>query len=137
MNKCLLPHDNPLLTLCSNYLIELIYIDDFLKEAERIKFFMVPADAHINEQLEGLSDKCLRLYGAMLSRLSLAEKMGLKDGNDNVYIIFPQKDIARILGISLKSASNFMVALCDNGLICKKKMGQGNPDRIYVNNCKR
>ncbi len=70
---------------------------EFLNAAKESIFFRTPFELFKDPLLRKLSPNAKNLYGIMLSRLSLAEKIGLTDENDNVYIVFSQDEIAEML----------------------------------------
>ncbi len=82
---------------------------------------------------KGLSTDAKVLYSVMLNRKNLSIKNGdnWKDEN-GVYIIFSLKEVMKSLECSKSTASRVMNELKDRSLIQKKRVGQGNPDHIYV-----
>lgn len=106
---------------------------EFLNMAKGIVFCMAPTEFDTNPYYyNNLSDKAQKLYSYMISRLNLAKKIGLKDEEGKLYIIFPQEDIANLLHVSGRTVSTLTDQLCKVGLIEKRKVGYGNYDRIYV-----
>ena len=67
-------------------------------------------------------------------RLRKLEWLAGLDEQNRAYIIYPVKDIAEDLKISLRKAIDYLTELENFGLIEKKQRGQGKPSIIYVKN---
>ncbi len=79
-----------------------------------------------------LSSDAKILYAMLSDRRSLSEKNGWRDEN-GVYVIFTQEEVSDYIPSSKGKASRIMKELREAELISRKRMGQGRPDRIYVN----
>ncbi len=80
----------------------------FLKAAEDSIFYITPYELFKNDIYKQLSANAGHLYGMMLSRLSLAKKLDLKDKDGKTYILFPQSSISELLGVSCREATNLV-----------------------------
>jgi predicted transcriptional regulator len=81
-----------------------------------------------------LSVQAKLVYGMLLDRMSVSLKNRWLDEQNRAYIIYPVKDIAEDLKISLRKAIDYLTELENFGLIEKKQRGQGKPSIIYVKN---
>ncbi len=72
------------------------------------------------------------IYTLMLDRYSLSQKNQWIDADGNVYIYFTLVDIQKSIGVCEKTAVNVLKELENNGLITKKRQGQGKPSKIYL-----
>ena len=79
-----------------------------------------------------ISVKAKYIYTLMLDRYSLSQKNQWIDADGNVYIYFTLVDIQKSIGVCEKTAVNVLKELENNGLITKKRQGQGKPSKIYL-----
>ena len=107
---------------------------EYLIAAKKITYYLTPAELDFNPLYMNLSDKSKKLYSILISRHSLAEKMGLLDDKGMPYVLFPQDDIAELFHVSVRTTTTLIDQLCGVGLIQKRKVGYGNYDIIYVKN---
>ena len=72
------------------------------------------------------------IYTLMLNRHNLSRKNQWIDADGNVYIYFTLFDVQKAIGVSEKTAIKVLKELENNGLIIRKRQGQGNPARTYL-----
>lgn len=106
-------------------------------EADQFTFFRIPKVLMIHPLYKKLSSNAKLLYGLMLDRMGLSRKNKWIDKQNRVYIKYSAKSVAEELGCSEPTALKALKELdTENGvgLIERVRIGQGNPDIIYVKN---
>ncbi len=93
------------------------------------KFFILPKEI-MNKKL---SDGGKLLYALMLDRHHLSLENEWRDGEGRVYIYFVTNEIKKIMGYSNEKVVKLLAELEREGLIQRKRQGQGKPSVIYVN----
>lgn len=106
----------------------------FAKESEQFSFYRIPKLLFTNEYFKGLSCEAKVLYGLMLDRMSLSTKNNWVDEKGRVYIAFTKDDVMDYLNCKSEKAMKLLGELYEIGLIEKKRLGRGKPNRIYVKN---
>lgn len=114
------------------------YFDYFTAaEAEQFSFYRMPKALFTEKDFEGLSCEAKVLYGMMLDRMGLSIRNQWFDSQGRAYIIFTVEDVMSVMGCRSQKAVRLMKELdtADGvGLIEKKRIGLGRPNRIYVKN---
>jgi len=96
-------------------------------------FYMIPKMLVTHQAFNGIGYGSKLLYGIMLSKASLsAQNDDFIDDDGKLYIIYTIEQIMADLNCSGGTAVKMLKQLEGIGLITKKKLGQGNPDKIYV-----
>lgn len=72
------------------------------------------------------------IYTLMLDRYNLSQKNRWIDADGNIYLYFTLFDVQKAIGVSEKTAIKVLKELENNGLIIRKRQGQGNPARTYL-----
>lgn len=72
------------------------------------------------------------IYTLMLDRYNLSQKNQWIDADGNIYLYFTLFDVQKAIGVSEKTAIKVLKELENNGLIIRKRQGQGNPARTYL-----
>lgn len=106
-------------------------------EPEQFKFYQIPKALVEDARFQQLSDRAKILYSILRDRMSLSRSNGWIDAENRVYINFSVADIMSALNCSRASALKAVQELdvkTGIGLIEKKRVGQGNPNVIYVKN---
>ena len=102
------------------------------RDAESFKFIRLPIVLIEDERFKGLSIEAKVLYSMCLSRASLSYKNNWIDENGRVYIYFTIEETGQQLACGKNKSISLMQDLEKFGLIKKRRMGQGNPTKIYV-----
>lgn len=105
--------------------------------AEQFTFYRIPKVLFTDEQFDIVSCEAKVLYGLMLDRMGLSMKSRWIDQENRVYIIFPVGEIAELLGCCVQKVAKLLDELDEKkgiGLIERKRLGLGKPNRIYVKN---
>lgn len=106
-------------------------------ETEQYTFYRIPKALFTESHFQALSCEAKVLYGMMLDRLGLSIRNQWFDSRGRAYIIFTVEDVMGIMGCQSQKAVRLMKELdtADGiGLIEKKRIGLGRPNRIYVKN---
>ncbi len=106
-------------------------------EAEQYTFYRIPKALFTDGHFQALSCEAKVLYGMMLDRISLSIRNQWFDSQGRAYIIFTVEDVMSVMGCQSQKAVRLMKELdtVDGiGLIEKKRIGLGRPNRIYVKN---
>ena len=115
-----------------------IQFDYFMAaETEQYTFYRIPKALFTESHFHALSCEAKVLYGMMLDRLGLSIRNQWFDSQGRAYIIFTVEDVMRVMGCQSQKAVRLMKELdtADGiGLIEKKRIGLGRPNRIYVKN---
>ena len=106
-------------------------------ETEQYTFYRIPKALFTENHFQVLSCEAKVLYGMMLDRLGLSIRNQWFDSQGRAYIIFTVEDVMGVMGCQSQKAVRLMKELdtADGiGLIEKKRIGLGRPNRIYVKN---
>ena len=102
------------------------------KEEVTIRFFQVPKSLFNNPAYKSLSLGPKLMYSILRDRLDLSIKNNWKDEKGYIYLIFSLKELVQLLTIDEKTVIKYKKELVKYTLIVDKRIGQGNPNRIYV-----
>ena len=106
-------------------------------ETEQYTFYRIPKALFTESHFQTLSCESKVLYGMMLDRLGLSIRNQWFDSQGRAYIIFTVEDVMGVMGCQSQKAVRLMKELdtADGiGLIEKKRIGLGRPNRIDVKN---
>lgn len=102
------------------------------KEEVTLRFYQVPKALFENSACKGLSLGAKLMFSILRDRLDVSIKNEWEDENGYIYLIFTVDEIEEILEVTRKTAIKHKKELKNFGLIIDKRVGQGNPNRIYV-----
>ena len=103
-------------------------------EAEQYTFYRIPKVLFTDPGYRRISSDAKILYGLMLDRMGLSVRNGWLDDLNRVFIYFTLEDALEYLCCGHTKAVSLFGELDKNGLIERKKQGQGKPTIIYVKN---
>ena len=106
----------------------------YQSEANQFAYYRIPKDLVINKEFSELSIPAKFLYALFLDRATLSFKNGFLDERGRVFIIYKVEALMDDSGLSNKSVAKFSNELEEYGLIKRKRLGLGQPNRIYVMN---
>lgn len=101
---------------------------------EKFTFYRLPKALFTNPVFKDLSCESKILYGLLLDRASISKKNRWIDEENHVYVHMQQVEVQEMLSIGKGKAVTIFKELESISLIKRKKLGQGNPTRIYVMN---
>ncbi len=102
------------------------------KEEVTLRFYQVPKVLFKNPKYKRLSLGPKLMYSILRDRLDLSIKNNWKDEKGYIYLIFSLKELIQLLTIDEKTVIKYKKELVKYALIVDKRVGQGNPNRIYV-----
>lgn len=110
---------------------------DFFYEGEERTFdnYAVPT-ALLGPEFSELTARGMVLYCELLKTMA-DRKLCHADALHRLYITYPMLDMAKFLSCSKRTVVTEFKRLEEFGLIYTKRQGQGNPNRIYVNDFAR
>lgn len=103
-------------------------------EAEQFTFYRIPKVLFTDPSYRRISSDAKILYGLMLDRMGLSVRNGWLDEYNRVFIFFTLEDALEYLCCGHTKAVSLFGELDKEGLIERKKQGQGKPTKIYVKN---
>ena len=104
-------------------------------QAEQFAFYRIPKVLFTDSEYVEMSLEAKLLYGLMLDRMCLSQRMGWFDEHNRVYIIFTVEDAMEAMNCKNKKALRIFAELEDKfGLIERKRQGLGKPSITYVKN---
>ena len=116
----------------SNTILDYIYIDD----VDFFQYIRVPKFLFSDDRLKNLSSNAKLIYGLLLDKTSLSKKNKWIDNDGRVYVRYEEENIAEELSCSVPTVRSALEKLDSSekgvGLIERKRVGQGQSDKIYV-----
>ena len=111
-----------------------ILLDRFYTEKEEVtlRFYQTPKALFKNPRYKGLSLGPKLMYSILRDRLDLSIKNNWKDERGYIYLIFSVEELASLLEMDRTAVMRYKKKLVEYNLIIDKRLGQGNPNRIYV-----
>ncbi|OGD16260.1 hypothetical protein A2V47_00980, partial [Candidatus Atribacteria bacterium RBG_19FT_COMBO_35_14] len=102
------------------------------QEEVTFRFYQVPKALFKNPIYKGLSMGAKLMYSILRDRLDVSIKNEWEDEKGYIYLVFSLKELLNLLEIDEKTVIKYKKALVKYNLIFDKRVGQGNPNRIYV-----
>lgn len=96
------------------------------------EFLRFPLTLLANPKYKEMSLEAKFIYSLLLNRLTLSQKNGWINEDNEVYLIYTREDAANILNISYKKTIAAFRELIDKGLLYEKRQGRGYPNLLYV-----
>lgn len=96
------------------------------------EFLRFPLTLLANPKYKEMSLEAKFIYSLLLGRLTLSQKNGWINEENEVYLIYTREDAANILNISYKKTIAAFRELIDKGLLYEKRQGRGYPNLLYV-----
>ena len=102
------------------------------KEEVTLRFYQTPKALFNNPIYINLPLGPKLMYSILRDRLDLSIKNNWKDEKGYIYLIFSIEELSLLLEMDRKAVMRYKKKLVDYKLIIDKRLGQGNPNRIYV-----
>jgi hypothetical protein len=102
------------------------------KEEVTLRFYQTPKALFKNPAYKGLALGPKLMYSILRDRLDMSIKNNWKDERGYIYLIFSVEELADLLEIDRTAVMRYKKKLIEYKLIIDKRIGQGNPNRIYV-----
>ena len=110
-------------------MIERTYrISDVVNE----EFLRFPLVLLSNPRYKEMSLEAKFVYALLLNRLTLSQKNGWINEDNEVYLIYTREEEANILNISYKKAISAFRELIEKNLLYEQRQGRGYPNLLYV-----
>ena len=96
------------------------------------EFLRFPLTLLANPNYKAMSLEAKFIYSLLLNRLTLSQKNGWINEDNEVYLIYTREDAAAMLNISYKKTIAAFRELIDKGLLYEKRQGRGYPNLLFV-----
>ena len=102
------------------------------KEEVTLRFYQTPKALFNNPKYRGLALGPKLMYSILRDRLDISIKNKWKDNKGYIYLIFSVEELSNLLEIDRTAVMRYKKKLVEYSLIIDKRLGQGNPNRVYV-----
>ena len=102
--------------------------------ADQYSFYRIPKSLMYGDEFRDLSLQAKLLYGLLLDRMGMSAKNQWIDNDNRVYVVYPISEMQDDMNVSKKKAIEYLKELEAVGLVMKKVIGFGSPNRLYVKN---
>jgi len=102
------------------------------KEEVTLRFYQTPKALFNNPKYRGLALGPKLMYSILRDRLDISIKNKWKDNRGYIYLIFSVEELSDLLEIDRTAVMRYKKKLVEYKLIIDKRLGQGNPNRVYV-----
>lgn len=106
------------------------------KQADRYSFIWIPKTLMTEKIFSGMQSWAKITYGFLMDRMKFSLKNHWVDEDGLVYVVYPLEEIRKDMGITKKQAIEYLSELENAGLLERKPLGPGLPDRLYLKNIK-
>ena len=106
------------------------------EQADRYSFIWIPKTLITEKTFSRMQSWAKITYGFLMDRMQFSLKNHWVDEDGLVYVIYPLEEIQRDMGITRKQAAECLSELECAGLLERKTLGPGLPDRIYLKSIK-
>ena len=96
------------------------------------EFLRFPLTLLANPKYKEMSLEAKFIYSLLLNRLTLSQKNGWVNEDNEVYLIYTREEAANMLNISYKKTIAAFRELIGKGLLYEKRQGRGYPNLLYV-----
>lgn len=96
------------------------------------EFLRFPLTLLANPKYKEMSLEAKFIYSLLLNRLTLSQKNGWVNQDNEVYLIYTREEAANMLNISYKKTIAAFRELIGKGLLYEKRQGRGYPNLLYV-----
>lgn len=96
------------------------------------EFLRFPLTLLANPKYRTMSLEAKFIYSLLLNRLTLSQKNGWINKDNEVYLIYTREEASETLNISYKKAIAAFKELIENGLLHEHRQGRGYPNLLYV-----
>lgn len=96
------------------------------------EFLRLPLSLLANPKYKQMSLEAKFIYSLLLNRMTLSQRNGWINENNEVYLIYTREEASNILNISYKKAIAAFKELILHGLLHEQRQGLGAPNLLYV-----
>lgn len=98
----------------------------------RMKHIQIPKVFFTNPQYLKMKNDSKIAWAILADRNNLSIKNGWFDDNGDIYFIYTNEQLARILNVSERTTQNIKKELIDNDLLEQKRLGHTRPNKLYL-----
>ena len=96
------------------------------------EFLRLPLSLLANPKYKQMSLEAKFIYSLLLNRMTLSQRNGWINENNEVYLIYTREEASNTLNISYKKAIAAFKELIQHGLLYEQRQGLGAPNLLYV-----
>lgn len=96
------------------------------------EFLRFPLTLLANQRYREMSIEAKFVYTLLFNRMTLSQKNGWINDENEVYLIYTREDVAATLNISYKKSIAAFKELIENDLLIEQRQGRGYPNLLYV-----
>lgn len=96
------------------------------------EFLRLPLSLLANPRYKQMSLEAKFIYALLLNRMTLSQRNGWINENNEVYLIYTREEASNTLNISYKKAIAAFKELIRHGLLFEQRQGLGAPNLLYV-----
>ena len=96
------------------------------------EFLRLPLSLLANPKYKQMSLEAKFIYSLLLNRLTLSQRNGWINENNEVYLIYTRQEASDVLNITYKKSIAAFKELIQNGLLHEQRQGLGAPNLLYV-----
>lgn len=96
------------------------------------EFLRLPLSLLANPKYKQMSLEAKFIYSLLLNRMTLSQRNGWINENNEVYLIYTREEASNTLNISYRKAIAAFKELIQNGLLHEQRQGLGAPNLLYV-----
>ena len=103
-----------------------------VNDVVKSEFLRLPLSLLANPKYKQMSLEAKFIYSLLLNRMTLSQRNGWINENNEVYLIYTREEASNTLNISYKKAIAAFKELIRNGLLYEQRQGLGAPNLLYV-----
>lgn len=103
-----------------------------ISDEEKLRFYQTPKVLIESDIYKGLGLGEKQMYAVLRDRQELSKKNNWVDDKGNIYLIYSDKNLSDLLGISEKTVERYRNNLLKYNLLKWTRQGRGNPNRLYI-----
>lgn len=103
-----------------------------INEARLSRFYQVPQELIEGSRYKGLNSDARITYAVLFDRLMLSKKNNWVNEKGEIYLLFEQGKLGKLVGVSERTMRRVLEMLEDYRLIKREKQELGAPDKIYI-----
>lgn len=107
-----------------------------LGDIDNERFYLLPKSLFLNVDYDGMSITAKVLYAVLRDRMKLSEANKWADESGEIFLLFTQEDLQKILKISHPTCVKAMKQLQKYGLIDVIRQGVQKPNKVYIRKLK-
>ena len=102
------------------------------KDEEALRFYQMPKVLFTSNKYADLSLSAKATYSLLRDRQELSRANNWQDESGHIYLVYSNKDLCEILGVSEKTVIKLKKELVEKELLIEKRMGLKKCNRLYI-----